>query len=61
MPSAHLANEVEVLRFFEEAPIEKAEMLFNIVKEKIRGILREADAPASRRRSANPLRRKRKK
>ena len=34
-----MSEEVEVLRFFEEAPIEKAEMLFNIVKEKMRGRL----------------------
>jgi hypothetical protein len=39
MPRANAAEEVEVLRFFEEAPIEKAEMLFNIVKEKMRGRL----------------------
>ena len=37
MPRAQVSEEVEVLRFFEEAPIEKAEMLFNIVKEKMRG------------------------
>ena len=39
MPRAQMSEEVEVLRFFEEAPIEKAEMLFNIVKEKMRGRL----------------------
>ena len=39
MPRAQASEEVEVLRFFEEAPIEKAEMLFNIVKEKMRGRL----------------------
>jgi len=39
MPRAYVPEEVEVLRFFEEAPIEKAEMLFNIVKEKMRGRL----------------------
>ena len=39
MPRTQVSEEVEVLRFFEEAPIEKAEMLFNIVKEKMRGRL----------------------
>ncbi len=39
MPRARVSEEVEVLRFFEEAPLEKAEMLFNIVKEKMRGRL----------------------
>ena len=39
MPRANAAEEVEVLRFFEEAPVENAEMLFNIVKDKMRGRL----------------------
>lgn len=39
MPRTNIADEVEVLRYFEEAPIEKAEMLYNIVKEKMRGRL----------------------
>ncbi|MBZ5565092.1 MAG: hypothetical protein LAP13_22055 [Acidobacteriia bacterium] len=39
MPREYIPEEVEVLRFFEESPIEKAEMLFNIVKEKMRGRL----------------------
>jgi hypothetical protein len=45
MPRANAAEEVEVLRFFEEAPIEKAEMLFNIVKEKMRGRLAGSGQP----------------
>ena len=36
MPRSQANEEVQILRFFEEAPLEKAEMLFNIVKEKIR-------------------------
>jgi len=39
MPKAPVTEEVQVLRFFEEAPLEKAEMLFNIVKDKIRSRL----------------------
>jgi len=30
-----VSEEVEILRFFENAPIDQAEMLFNIVKEKM--------------------------
>ena len=45
MPRAQMSEEVEVLRFFEEAPLEKAEMLFNIVKEKMRGRLSENTHP----------------
>jgi hypothetical protein len=57
MPRAYVSAEVEVLRFFEVAPLEKAEMLFNIVKEKMRGRLagntRNAEsAPKKKRHSA---------
>ena len=36
MPRTQITDEVQVLKFFEEAPIEQAQMLFNIVKEKMR-------------------------
>ena len=36
MPKSQQAEEVRILRFFEEAPLEQAEMLFNIVREKMR-------------------------
>lgn len=36
MPRTQVTDEVQVLRFFEEAPLEQAQMLFNIVKEKMR-------------------------
>jgi hypothetical protein len=36
MPRAQANEEVQILRFFEDAPLEKAEVLFNIVKEKMR-------------------------
>ena len=36
MPKIAVSEEVQVLRFFEEAPLEKAEMLFNIVRDKMR-------------------------
>lgn len=54
MSKPNLPEEVAVLQFFEEAPIEKAEMLFNIVKEKMRGRLAEnghAEKPKKKRRS----------
>jgi hypothetical protein len=46
LPKAPVAEEVQVLRFFEEAPLEKAEMLFNIVKDKMRSRLNTGAAPA---------------
>jgi hypothetical protein len=36
MPRTQSAPEVDVLRFFEEVPIEKAEILFNIIADKMR-------------------------
>ncbi len=45
MPKNQQTEEVRILRFFESAPLEKAEMLFNIVKEKMR--TRSPTYPAS--------------
>lgn len=36
MGKANPISEVQVLRFFEDGPIEKAEVVFNIVAEKMR-------------------------
>ena len=36
MPKSQQAEEVRILRFFEEAPLEQEEMLFHIVLEKMR-------------------------
>ena len=58
MSKASVPQEVEVLRFFEEAPIEKAEMLFNIVKEKMQGRLAgnaHAAEPKKKRHSATKV------
>jgi hypothetical protein len=49
MPKTHAMKEVEVLQFFEEAPIEKAETVFNIVSDKIRARMARSDEPARRR------------
>ena len=50
MAKPSISDEVQVLRFFETGPIEKAEVLFNIVTEKMRERLRganqEHDKPA---------------
>jgi len=48
MPKAPVTEEVQVVRFFEEAPLEKAEMLFNIVKDKMRSRL-AGNPPATER------------
>ena len=55
-------DEVAIVRFFEEGPIEKVEVVFRIVTEKVRERLRakgqgNGDAPrreAAKRRGSNP-------
>jgi hypothetical protein len=63
MAKPSIADEVQVLRFFEQGPVEKAEVLFNIVSEKMRERLRgegdgnNASQPGSgpaKRRQASP-------
>jgi len=41
MSKAMVTDELQVLRFFEEGPIEKVEVVFNIVTAKMRERLRE--------------------
>ena len=53
MPRTQANEEVQILRFFEDAPLEKAELLFNIIKEKMRA--RSAASPGP---NAGPARRK---
>ncbi len=36
MPRIQETDEVRILRFFEEEPIEKAELLYNIIAQKMR-------------------------
>lgn len=48
MPRAQVLPEVEVLQFFEEAPIEKAETVFNIVAGKMRARVSQGSAPERR-------------
>ncbi len=40
MAKGTMPNEISILRFFETGPIEKAEVVFNIVREKMRERLR---------------------
>jgi hypothetical protein len=40
MPKTNTVDEVQVLHFFETGPIEKVEVVFNIVREKMRERLR---------------------
>jgi len=44
MPRSQQTEEVQILKFFEEAPLERAELLFNIVKDKMRSRLRPESA-----------------
>lgn len=58
MPRSQVTEEVQVLRFFEEAPLEKAEMLFNIVKEKMRSRMGTASgriSEAKRKEKVRPI------
>lgn len=57
-----MADEISILRFFETGPIDKAEVVFNIVREKMRERLsgrgkdgdESAPHPAGRKRSSRP-------
>jgi hypothetical protein len=46
MPRSQQTEEVRILKFFEEAPLEKAELLFDIVKDKMRSRMQPGSAPA---------------
>ena len=45
MAKPTITDEVQVLRFFETGPIDKVEVLFNVVSEKMRERLRGANQP----------------
>jgi hypothetical protein len=55
MPRTQTNEEVLILRFFEDAPLPKAELLFNIVKEKMRarGAVNPTPDGGRRRRKGN--------
>ena len=57
MAKPAITDEVQVLRFFETGPIEKAEAVFNIISEKMRERLRGANQDHDR---PTPLRSPRK-
>ena len=52
MPRSQQTAEVQILKFFEQAPLERAELLFNIVKDKMRSRLNPGSAPAGTARAA---------
>jgi hypothetical protein len=41
MSKTNLPDEIQVLRYFETGPIEKAELLFNIISDKMRERLKD--------------------
>ena len=62
MTKGTMPDEIGVLRFFEDGPIEKAEVVFNIVREKMRERMAgrgedggdAAEPPAPRKRNTRP-------
>ena len=62
MSKSNDAEEVRVLRFFEDGPIDKAELIFNIVAAKMHQrrqpkTANGAEAPAKTRKARKPLQR----
>lgn len=59
MAKPAIADEVQVLRFFETSPIQKVEAVFNIVSEKMRERLqgRDQESEGSRRQSGSARKR----
>ena len=58
MGKPSVADEVQVLHFFETGPIDKAEVMFNIVSEKMRERLRGAAQEHDRAVPAGPPRKR---
>ncbi len=56
MSKETMANEIQVLRFFENQPIETARPVFNIVAEKMRNRLRGRERSTSEPLERNPVR-----
>lgn len=55
MPRAQDTDEVRILRYFEEGPLEKAELLFHIVAEKMRKRV-PPGRPSPKNKDVRPLR-----
>jgi hypothetical protein len=55
MPKTQVMPEVQILQFFEEAPIEKAETVFNIVSGKMSARLARSDEPLRRKQKRNAV------
>jgi hypothetical protein len=56
MPKTTSIKEIEILRFFETAPMEKAELLFNILSEVVRK--RQHDTHPNSQEPAEPRRKR---
>jgi len=52
MPKAQVMQEVAILNFFEQAPLDRAEVLFSIVKEKMRARSSANGAAATKKKEA---------
>ena len=55
MPRVQDTDEVRILRYFEEEPLEKAELLFPIIAEKMRKRM-PPGRPTSKKKDMRPLR-----
>ncbi len=55
MPRVQDTDEVRILRYFEEGPLEKAELLFHIIAEKMRKRM-PPGRPTPKKKDARPLR-----
>jgi hypothetical protein len=53
MPRVQDTDEVRILRYFEEGPLEKAELLFHIIAEKMRKRM-PTGRPSPNRKDARP-------
>ena len=49
MPRTKDSDEIRILQYFEEGPLEKAELLYNIVTQKMRTRLKDLPASQPRR------------
>ena len=56
MPKSAVSAEERVLNYFEQANLETAQVVFNLVKSRLRARTPQADAPAPKRRG--PARKK---
>jgi hypothetical protein len=56
MPRVQDTDEVRILRYFEEGTLEKAELLFHIIAEKMRKRMPPPGRPMPKKKDIRPLR-----